>query len=292
MSESFGRSVALAGQSTSLASLPGPISNAPVRCIYQTWAVARLTLRNLILSKRTILMLLLSCVPVAIAAVVRYWLPLGAGRPVSQELFTGLFIGLYVYFVILLMTIFYGTSLIAEERSDRTITFLQSRPVRRELIVLGKFSAYAASVTLMLLCSLGLTYAILSGMDGDPSAFHEAVPFARYGRVVVLAVLAYGALFTFFGATFNHPVIAAFFYCFAWESILPYLPVFLKKGTLMHYVLSLGPNWTSKGEILGFFVQPTPPERAAWTLLGICVAFMVLTAIALHVKEYKFEKEL
>lgn len=279
-------------ESTALADLPGPIGNCVARWLYQMWAVSRLTLRNLVLRKRTLFMVLLACVPIAIAAVARYWLPLGGGRPPAHQLFAGMFISLYVYFVVVLTTIFFGASLFADERGDRTITFLLARPTPREAIVVGKFLTYAVSVNVMLLASLAVTYSILSGMGGDTAAFRRAVPFFRYARVVVLAIVAYGAVFTFFGATFKRPVIAGFVYCFVWESILPYLPVFLKKATLMHYVLSLLPDWRSRGEILEFFVEPTPPARAVWTLLAICIAFLALTAITLRTKEYRFEKEL
>lgn len=279
-------------ESTALAGLPGPIGSVVARWLYQTWAAARLAMRTLILRKRTLFMVLLACVPIAIAVVVRHWLPMGSGRPEADQFFTGIFISLYVYFVIVLTAIFLGASLFADERGDRTITFLLTRPIPREAIVVGKFLAYAVSVTVMLLASLGVTYSILSGMDGDAAAFRKAVPFLRHARVAILGMVAYGAVFTFFGATFKRPVIAGFVYCFIWESILPYLPLFLKKLTLMHYIHSLTPHWEAKQVLLAFAGEPTPPARAVWTLLGICVAFLVLTAITLRTKEYRFEKEL
>ncbi len=281
-----------ASEGATLAKLGGPVPTSLARSVYQTLAVVRLTLRNLILRKRTLFMVLLACVPVLAAVALRYWLPIGAGRPSAQQFFTGLFVSLYVYFVILLTAIFFGASLFADERGDRTITFLLIRPVPREAIVLGKFLAYALGASAILMASLTVTYTILSGMDGNAAAFREAVPFLEHTRVVLLGLAAYGAVFTLFGAVFKHPVIAGFMYCFVWESILPYLPVFLKKATLMHYVLSLVPGWQSKGEVLEFFVEPTPPQSAAWTLLGICVGFLILTAVTLRTKEYKFEKEL
>ncbi|NQT83072.1 ABC transporter permease [bacterium] len=277
---------------TTVAGLPGPIPVFAVRLVYQTWAAARLTLRSLILRKRTLFMVLLACMPILAAAALRYWLPIGTARPSAQQYFTGVFVGLYVYFVILLTTIFFGTSLFADERGDRTITFLLIRPAPREAIVVGKFLAYAVSAGVMLLASLAVTYWMLSGMDGDAARFGKAVPFLEHARVMVLALLGYGALFTFFGAVFKRPVIAAFFYCFIWESILPYLPVFLKKLTLMHYIHALTPHWQAKEVLLAFAAEPTSPHRAIWTLIGICAAFLVLTAIALRTKEYKFEKEL
>jgi ABC-2 type transport system permease protein len=237
-------------------------------------------------------MVVLACVPILAGVALRYWLPLGAGRPSAPELFQGLFFGLYVYFVVILTAIFFGASLFADERGDRTITFLLIRPIPREAIVVGKFLAYALAASVLLLASLAMTYSIHSGMDGDVAAFRKAAPFLTHARVVILGLLAYGALFTFFGATFKHPVIAGFVYCFVWESVLPYMPVFLKKGTIMHYILSLVPDWQSEGEALAFFVEPTPPDRAIWTLVGICAAFLILTAIILRTKEYKFEKEL
>ncbi len=278
-------------ESTTEVALPGPIGSAVVRSLCQTWATVRLTLRTLVVSRRTILMVLLACVPIAIAVIMRTVLPEEGRRPASHDLFTGQFIGLYVYFVAILTTIFYGTSLFADERSQRTISFLLIRPLPRELIALGKFLTYALSATVILMASLGVTYSIFMGLDRDAALFRQTVPFLQCARAVVLAVLAYGAIFTFCGATFKRPVIAAFLYCFVWESILPYLPIFLKKLTVMHYVQSLIPNWTTRGGIFTLAVEPTPPEKAVWTLLGVCVAFLILTALSLRMKEYSFEKE-
>ncbi len=278
-------------ESTRTRELPGPIGNPGFRWLYQTWTMARLTVRNLAMTKRTIAVILLACVPVGLALIIKHVAPEQEIRPASQEIFTGLFVGLYVYFVVLLTTIVYGISLIADERSDRTIIFLLVRPLPREAIVVGKFLAYALSASAILLASLIATYSIFSSLDQDPTSFRNAVPFSRCAEVVVLAVLAYGAVFTFFGATFKHPVITAFGYCFVWESILPYLPVFLKKLTLMHYIHSLIPNWGSQGGVLAFAVEPTPPDQAVKTLIGICLAFLVLAVVSLRLKEHTFEKE-
>ncbi|MDP2898676.1 MAG: ABC transporter permease [bacterium] len=281
-------------ESTAEVGLPGPIQNVVARSLYQIWAIVRLTMRNLVVSKRTILMVLLACVPIGIAVIMRSVMPEEGGRPASQDLFTGQFIGLYVYFVVILTTIFYGTSLFADERSQRTITFLLIRPLPRELIVLGKFLTYVVSAGALLVASLAVTYSIFMGLDRDVTLFRQTVPFLECARAVVLAVVAYGAVFTFCGATFKRPVIAAFFYCFVWESILPYLPIFLKKLTVMHYVQSLIPNWIPQGGAGGLFtlrVEPTPPATAVWTLIGVCVAFLILTALSLRMKEYSFEKE-
>jgi len=278
-------------ESTSEASLPGPIGNVVVRSLCQTWAMVRLTMRNLVLSKRTLLMILLACVPIGIAVILRNVLPEEGRRRASYDMFTGQFVGLYIYFVVILTAIFFGASLFADERSQRTISFLLIRPLPRELIVVGKFLAYAVSASAILVASLAVTYTIFMGLDRDVALFRETVPFLECARVVVLAVVAYGAVFTCFGATFKRPVITALFYCFIWESILPYLPVFLKKLTVMHYVQSLIPNWSAQGGILALVAEPTPPQRAVWTLIGICVAFLILTAISLRTKEYSFEKE-
>jgi ABC-type transport system involved in multi-copper enzyme maturation permease subunit len=278
-------------ESTAEVSLPGPIRNVVARSLYQTWAMVRLTMRNLVVSKRTILMVLLACVPIGIAVIMRSVMPEEEGRPASQDLFTGQFIGLYVYFVVILTTIFYGTSLFADERSQRTLAFLLIRPLPRELIVLGKFLTYAVSAGALLVASLAVTYSIFMGLDRDAALFRQTVPFLKCARAVVLAVVAYGAVFTFCGATFKRPVIAAFFYCFVWESILPYLPTFLKKLTVMHYVQSLIPNWIAQGGIFTLPMEPTPPATAVWTLIGVCVAFLILTALSLRMKEYSFEKE-
>ena len=52
---------------------------------------------------------------------------------------------LYLRFIVPALGLFYGTSLIADEVEDKTITYLFTRPIARGAIVLGKYLAYCCA---------------------------------------------------------------------------------------------------------------------------------------------------
>ena len=56
---------------------------------------------------------------------------------------------LYIRFIIPVFGVFYGTSLIADEVDDRTITYLFTRPIRRGAVLIQNFLAYLACTTLL-----------------------------------------------------------------------------------------------------------------------------------------------
>ena len=49
---------------------------------------------------------------------------------------------LYIRFIVPVLGVFYGTSLIADEVDDKTITYLFTRPIPRGAVLLGKYLAY------------------------------------------------------------------------------------------------------------------------------------------------------
>src|ERR1041384_6286459 len=60
----------------------------------------------------------------------------------------------YLRFSIPVLGIFYGTSLIADEVEDKTITYLFTRPVPRGAVLIGKYLAYLACTALLVLPSV------------------------------------------------------------------------------------------------------------------------------------------
>ena len=61
---------------------------------------------------------------------------------------------LYIRFIVPVLGVFYGTSLIADEVDDKTITYLFTRPIPRGAVLLGKYLAYLACTVLLVLPSV------------------------------------------------------------------------------------------------------------------------------------------
>ena len=61
---------------------------------------------------------------------------------------------LFLWFIVPVLGVFYGTSLIADEVDDKTITYLFTLPVRRGAVVVGKYIAYLLCTSLAVLPAL------------------------------------------------------------------------------------------------------------------------------------------
>ena len=91
-------------------------------------------------SRRTIFLALVVSAPMVLGVIVRVLsssgiggaVRMGGGAIVSGPSIFGLFIWLlYLRFIIPVLGVFYGTSLIADEVEDKTITYLFTRPIPR-----------------------------------------------------------------------------------------------------------------------------------------------------------------
>src|SRR5678815_3757448 len=68
---------------------------------------------------------------------------------------------LFLRFIVPVLGVFYGTSLVADEVEDKTITYLFTRPLRRGAVLFGEYLAYPVSYTHLTLPSIMLVYFLL-----------------------------------------------------------------------------------------------------------------------------------
>ena len=69
-------------------------------------------------------------------------------------------------FLVVILTLFYGTSVCSEEIEGKTLPYLTTRPLTKSGIVIGKFAAYTALSALMVFVSLAASYLIMNGSTG------------------------------------------------------------------------------------------------------------------------------
>src|SRR3974390_420264 len=136
-----------------------------------------LSLSEMLWSRRTIFMALVVGAPVAISVLLRLLAALGApvfkvnGSMMAGPAIFGLMIWVfYLRFTIPVLGVFYGTSLIADEVEDKTITYLFTRPIRKGSVLLGKFLAYLACTVFVVLPSVVIVYLAIVPMRGSLGA--------------------------------------------------------------------------------------------------------------------------
>jgi ABC-type transport system involved in multi-copper enzyme maturation permease subunit len=234
---------------------------------------------------------LLGLIPVALAIVVRIVLHGRSGD--MAAVFTEILMVFFLQFYIVILSLFYGTSVTAEEIEGRTLSYLVTRPIPKPSVVLGKYISYALLMALMVATSLALSYFILNaGRLAQPALY---LTFLGYLGVLVLGILAYTAFFTFLGAVLKRAIILGLIFGFGWENVIQYFPGSTQRFSIVHYLKSLLPYRPAGGGggrlmLLLFKLEPTAPLVAILMLAVIAGAFLALACWVFRTKEYLYEE--
>jgi ABC-type transport system involved in multi-copper enzyme maturation permease subunit len=231
---------------------------------------------------------LLGLIPVALAVVVRIVLRGREGdiAAVFSEILMVFFLQIYI----VILSLFYGTSITAEEVENRTLSYLLTRPVPKTAIVLGKYAAYAALMFAMTAIGLTASFFLLNTARlGDPVLY---VTFLKSLGVLGLGILAYTAFFAFLGTVLKRAIILGLVFGFGWETVIQYFPGSTQKFSVVHYLKSLLPYRPVTGgggrgvALLLFRLEPTPPLLAAIALVVIAAVFLALACGIFRAKEF------
>jgi hypothetical protein len=139
--------------------------------------IFEISLGEMLWSRRTIFMGLVVGLPVLMALVVRLFNLAGASGvrvnnlAVDGPAIFGLMIwAFFIKFSVPVLGVFYGTSLVADEVEDKTITYLFTRPIAREAVLIGKYLAYLACTIFVVLPSIVLVWILVIPMGGSLGA--------------------------------------------------------------------------------------------------------------------------
>ena len=261
-----------------------------------------LSLGQMLWSRRSVFLALLAGGPVALALGIRVillvtpaQLPMINGARMSGSAIFGLIIWLlYIRFIIPVLGVFYGTSLIADEVEDKTITYLFTRPIPRGAVLVGKYLAYLMCTTLLVLPSAVIVFFIVTplGRSGIGEQFPSLL--ADLGMLAA-GLAAYGALFAFVGATLKRPLVIGLVFIFAWEPGVLIFPGYLKHATIAYYLQALVPHAMPNEEsvvsgILQLFNEIPPLATSLASLAGITLAALWLASRVVQAREFVLEQ--
>src|SRR5688572_9254217 len=209
--------------------------------------IFELSLGEMLWSRRTIFMGLVVGLPVVLALVIRLFELVGtAGVRVNNMAVDGPAVfGLIIWafflkFSIPVLGVFYGTSLIADEVEDKTITYLFSRPISREAVLLGKYLAYLGCTILVVLPSIMLVWLLVIPMGGSLGA--NFIDLVKDLGIVATGLAVYGAVFAFIGAYFKRPLLIGLVFVFGWEQVVLMIPSNLQLWSVAYYLQGLVPH--------------------------------------------------
>ena len=258
------------------------------------------SLGEMLWSRRTVFLALIVGGPVIIALIMRAVdlmnlpaLRVNGVRMGGAGIFGLMMWFLFLRFIVPILGIFYGTSLIADEVEEKTITYLFTRPIPRSAVLIGKYLAYLASTVFIVLPSVMLVYFLVVpvGAGSIAATFPSLV---RDLALLALGLAVYGALFAAVGAWVKRPVLIGLFFAFGWENFALALPGYLKRFTIAFYTQGLVPHAMPQENLLSmlqsFFRESVTPLQAIVTLAGVLVVSLALAARAVERREYVLEQ--
>jgi ABC-2 type transport system permease protein len=261
--------------------------------------VFELSLGEMLWSRRTIFMGLVVGLPVLLALVVRLFDLAGASgvrvnnMAVDGPAIFGLMIwAFFVKFSVPVLGVFYGTSLVADEVEDKTITYLFTRPIAREAVLIGKYLAYLACTIFVVLPSIVLVWILVIPMGGSLGA--NFLDLVKDLAIVAVGLAVYGALFAFIGAYFKRPLLIGLVFVFGWEQAILAFPGYLKQFSVAFYLQGLVPHAMpndSFASMMQSIFRETPSLTASlFWMAAILVVFLTLAARIVARREYVLEQ--
>ncbi|HUE82743.1 MAG TPA: ABC transporter permease [Pyrinomonadaceae bacterium] len=255
----------------------------------QVGAIFRLEIEKNFLGRRSILIYLLALLPVfpllvlaVFAPPTRDWHDFSRYGTIYSVLYGGLILRTVVFFgcAWIFMNLFRG------ELVDRSLHYYFLSPVKREVLVVGKY--ISGLVTSVILFSVTTVLSIL--LLYFPHFYSESVRYfldgpglgqlLTYTGITILACIGYGAFFLVVGLFFRNPIIPALV-LYGWEWLNFLLPPLLKKISVIHYLNSLTPVPVSEGPF-AVVAEPTPAWIAVPSL--VLVTLLVLVAASYRIR--------
>ena len=250
-------------------------------------------------SRRTIFMGLIVGAPVLIAVVVRLLFSLGAPSPtvngtvMAGPAIFGLMIWVfYLRFIVPVLGVFYGTSLIADEVEDKTITYLFTRPIRRGSVLLGKYLSYLACTVFVVLPSVIIVYLCIAPVRGSLGG--SFIDLVKDLVLLGIGLAAYGAVFAYVGAKFKRPRLIGLVFIFGWEQAALAFPGYMKQFTVAYYLQALVPHAMPNDGIVtlvqSIFHEAPSLATSLVALAAIVFGFLALAASVIERREYVLEQ--
>ncbi len=226
--------------------------------------IMRLTARQLLGQKRTLLMLAFALIPIGIAILFRV-----SGNDddprewTAQVLLGGLTVGTFLP----LAALVFGTAALGTEFEDGTAAYLLSKPIPRHEVVISKLIvAWLATTGVVLLVTIA---AGIIGIWGES----ESGIVVGFVVAVILGALVYNAGFIWLSIATSRALIVGLLYVFLWENVIAGLFAGVRFLSIRQFTLGIA------GGIMDV------PDRIFDPRLGLAIA-LLLSAVTIAATVY------
>lgn len=266
----------------------------------QIGCILNLEVRKNFLGRRALLIYLLALAPVMLMAALlifdpraqsdisRNW---GRASIVFANLYEGLILRTVVFFgcAWIFMNLFRG------EVVDKSLHYYFLAPVRREVLVAGKYlSGLLTSAVLFVGSTAGSIFFLYLAREYPANVeYLFNGPGLRqvltYLGITLLACVGYGAFFLVIGLFFRNPIIPGLI-AYGWEWLNFLLPPMLKRVSVVHYLQSLAPVPVPEGPF-ALVAEPTPAWISVPGLLLVTAVVLALAGLRIRRMEISYGGE-
>jgi hypothetical protein len=219
------------------------------------------------------------------------------------NIFAGVFQLFFLRLAIFFGCVFVFINLFRGEMLDKSLHYYFLAPVRREVVVIGKYLAGLVATCVIFCTSVALQLLFLN-LHFEPAVLEEYITrghawqhaFAYMG-VTALACVGYGSVFLAGGILLRNPLIPAAT-ILLWESINGILPSILRKFSVIYYLKSLCPVPLplTKGvppplALLAMNVSDASPLLAIGSLCALAAALLLIAAHRARTLEINYGTE-
>ena len=252
----------------------------------QLRVIASLEFRRNVFTRRGLWMYFLAFAPVFIIGVHAIESPLGRRCNMAEDT---RILSVIIMFFYVRLGIFFGclglfTWLFRGEVVQKSLHYYFLAPVRREILVLGKYVAGVATATILFGAGVFFSFLFMYGHFGPagqnfifdgPGLAH----LRSYLLIVVLGCIGYGAIFLALGLVFKNPIVPGTI-VFLWETISAVFPAILQKLSVTFYLKNLAPVQPPTEGLLALFTVVAEPVPLWLVLPGLAMVAGAMLAFA------------
>jgi hypothetical protein len=258
----------------------------------QVTGIVRIELRKNFLCRRALWIYLLAFLPVALfGAAIYFKAPNFLARD-FQSHFAMLFHGLFLRLIIFFGSVGVFTYLFRGEVLEKSLHYYFLAPLRREVLVAGKYLAGVTGMFCISATSLTICYWMLATVSrGAAGSGYLLGELPSYLGITFLACLGYGACFLLAGMLFRNPIIPTLLFL-GWESVNFLLPPLLKKFSVIYHLVSLFPvPLNISAGPFAILAEPTPAWAAIGGLLLFSLGVLLLTSFSIRRMEINYSAD-
>lgn len=187
---------------------------------------------------------------------------------------------LMVMFLLPVLALIYGASMIRNEMDDRSIVQVITSPLDRRVSYLGYFLGLAVVLAILLSLMTIIAGSCFFVVNGEGEGAMQLI--LAFVAIMCIGAVVYSTLFLLMGLWLKQPLYLGLFYVFIWEGFIGSVPGAIGNYTIRHQLSVIASEMVDHGSLA--YVDGNA-GAASVVLLTLIVVLLAIGAFAFREKE-------